>query len=186
MTAARATRRRARQQRPQASRRGDPHHPQSCQAPADGLAGDHANRHSHHPQGRPSPAKTPEGGRSGLDDGCEHEACEHKLRRRGGECCRVPKPPAGALRPLARALLSVAAEAHSARCEVRRATSSSRHESTLRMGEEAVRSPVRLPVRLGLVSPATPEQTGGSDASSHVDGAPPPPVENPDCIGDCA
>jgi hypothetical protein len=45
---------------------------------------------------------------------------------------------------------------------------------------------VRLPLRPGLASPATPERTGCADAFSHVEAAPTPPVKNPDCIGDCA
>ncbi len=118
----------------------------------------------------------------------EHVCCEHcgaAEVRHGDVCPGISVPPAGALRPLARALLSVAVDVHAERREVRRVTCPA-HEATLRMEKKGLRHPVRSPLVSGVRSPATPEVTPSSDASPHVGAAPPPPLVNSDCIGDCA
>ena len=191
MKAARTTSRRqeARHQHLQDQHHLGPHDPQ-----ADGARSEHAEDDAgadpHHPQRTRRSAGTPENReRSRLD--CPDAARERKSPPDGrrqpsrGQRCDAARPPAGALRPLARALLSVAAEMHAARCEARR-ISCPEHERTLRMPEDRGRLPVRLPLRVGLASPATHERTGCADASSHVEAAPTPPVKNSDCIGDCA
>ncbi len=191
MTAARAA---SRRQEPdhhhlQEAVGGDPHHPQVCQAEV-GDQEPHAHAVSHHPQTERHRAPTPAGERRACRDAARRAFADSdrlddrnvpSTKRR----CTTEPPPPGALRPLARAFLALAAETHAARAEVHR-TVCREHEKTLRMPEAGVRSPVRLPLRLGLVSPATPERTGCQDASSHADAAFPPPVENPDCIGECA
>jgi hypothetical protein len=94
-------------------------------------------------------------------------------------------PPPGALRPLARALLSVAAEIHAARhdplglrCQVRAGPLGAAKKGVVHPGVSGVVS--------GVLSPATPERTPSGDVSSQVNGAPPPPVVKPDSMGDCA
>jgi hypothetical protein len=168
---------------------GDPHHPQVCQAEV-GDQEPHARAVSHHPQTERYRAPTPAGERRVRRDGegrtfADGERPDDRNALSTQRPCTIEPPPPGALRPLARALLALAAEAHAARSEVHR-TVCREHERTLRMAEAGVRHPVRLPLRLGLVSPATPERTGCQDASSHAEAAFPPPVENPDCIGECA
>jgi hypothetical protein len=170
---------------PQERRRGDPHHPQ----PSEGATGDRAEQRGygqpHRPQQLRPPAGTPESRERSSPERRDEHGASRSRGRSDDERCHVPAPPFGVLRPLARVLLSVAAETHASRCEARR-ISCPEHERTLRMSEDRERLPVRLPLRLGLASPATPERTGCADAFSHVEAAPTPPVKNPDCIGDCA
>ena len=107
------------------------------------------------------------------------------LTRTARQRAAVLEAARGVLGPPARALLSVAAEVHAERGEVRRATCPAQ-VTTLRMGTRGLRHPVRSPGVSGLVPPATPERTGCQDASSHAEAAGGPPVEKPDCIGECA
>ena len=191
MTAARITadQPEGRRHHPQEPVTADPHHPQTRRAGGVGDPEHHADAHPRHPQ-RERPAPTPAGGglsRRGGErpplpepDGPDDRSAPSTQRR-----CAADPPSPGALRPLARALLSVAAEVHAKRREVRRATCPAQ-ETTLRMGNRGLRHPVRSPGVSGLVPPATPERTGSQDASLHAEAAGGPPVENPDCIGECA
>ncbi len=192
MTRARTTsgRRQALHHHPQDQRGVDPHHPQAQTLDVEARGPAAAMADPHHSQARRS--ATPEPGERGCrcrrqrgDDAC----CDRDGQPADTQRCGVRRglevPPPGALRLLARAILSVAAEVHAERREVRRVTGSG-HETTLRMERKGFRHPVRRGVRSGLLPPATPERTPPEIASSHVGGAPPPPVENSDCIGDCA
>ncbi len=171
---------------PQERRPADPHHPQTSEEAAWDQREQHARGQPHHPQRLRPRAGTRDGHeRSSPECHDEHGSSGRDRGWSGDKRFALPAPPTGALRPLARALLSIAAETHAVRCEARR-VSYPDHERTLRMAEDRGRLPVRLPLRLGLVSPATPERTVCTDASSHVEAAPTPPVENSDCIGDCA
>ena len=192
MTRARTTsgRRQALHHPPQDQRGGDPHHPQAETLDVDARAPGVAMAGPHHPHGR-QPAAPEPGEREcrcrrqrGDDACCEYERQAADTQRCSGRR-ELDVPPPGALRPLARALLSVAAEVHAERREVRRITGSS-HETTLRMEKKGLRHPVRLGVLSGVRPPATHEVTPSASASLHVGPAPPPPAENPDCIGDCA
>ena len=126
MTRARTTsqRRQTPYHHPQDQRGGDPHHPQV--------------RHS----ATPEPDERECGCRrhSGDDACCEHGRHPADTQRWGGRR-ETGEPPPGALRPLARALLSVAAEVHAERREVRRVTGSA-HGTTLRMEKKGLRQPV--------------------------------------------
>ena len=192
MTAARAA---SRRQEPdhhhlQEAVGGDPHHPQDERSRVPHGGKPHPGTSSRRPQQEQ---------RTGANPPADARACRDAARRAFPDSdmpddrnapstkrrCIAQPPPPGALRPLARAFLALAAETHAARAEVHR-TVCREHEKTLRMPEEGVRHPVRLPLRLGLVSPATPERTGCQDASSHAEAAGGPPVEKPDCIGECA
>jgi hypothetical protein len=151
--------------RPPVPTDGDPRHPQGRKRRSSAT-----RRVSSRPQecaagaapaeGRPTPAAASDG-------------------RRGGDAV-VPAP--GALRPLARALLWVAADVHAAR---RDPLGQDRQASSpdLRMPTDRVRLPSRMGLRSGLVSPATPGRTTSGDASSHVRATTPPPVKNSDCLG---
>ncbi len=192
MTSARtpSRRRQALHHHPQDQRVADPYHPQAETLDAEAHAPGMAAADPHYPQAQ-QPA-SPEPG--------ERE-CECRRQRGDEACCalghhpadtqrcdvhREPGvPPPDALRPLARVLLSMAADVHAERQAVRRITGSA-HETPLRMQTKGVRHPVRSGVRSGLRPPATPGRRGCTDASSHVGAAPTPPVENSDCIGDCA
>ncbi len=175
---------------PQSQRTGSPRHPQvSCpgdhphpQGPGDGPP--------RHPQACSGSAAVIEhvGFRS---EGSAAGAPPPAHRRGSGErpdCCQAGHtavPPPGALRPLARALLSVAAEVHAARGDPL-GTSYPKQGVGLRMPEKGVVHPFRSGLRYGLRSPATPGRTPCEVASSQVRGAGAPPVVNPDCMGDCA
>jgi hypothetical protein len=172
---------------------GDPHHPQDERSRVPHGAKPTAGTSSRRPQqeqrtggtGASPPAdararRDAEGRTFAEGDGPDDRNAPSTPRR-----CVAEPPPPGALRPLARAFLALAAETHAVRSEVHR-TVCREHERTLRMPEAGGCHPVRLSLRLGLASPATPERTGRADASSHVETAPTPPVKNPDCIGDCA
>jgi hypothetical protein len=175
---------------PQARPPSDPHHPQASHKAAGGQVQQRAGEVPHHPQGGREPARPacdqPGPARRSSGDSASTHAPWCDCR----ETCAAtrsasPPPLPGALRPLARALLSVAAEVHAARGEVSR-IDCFEHESTLRMPKSGVRRPVRQPLRQGLRPPATPGRTGGHDASSHVVAGGGSPVENPDCLGECA
>lgn len=153
-------------------------------------AQDQRQANPHHPQA-PQPASL---GPGEGDCGCrlqrrDQACCEHDhheaVMQRCGVHREIDVPPPQALRPLARALLSVAADVHAERREVRHVTGSA-HETTLRMENGGLRHPVRSGILSGVLPPATPERTPSESASSHVDAASPPPVENSDCIGDWA
>jgi hypothetical protein len=191
MTRARTTseRRQALHHHQQYQRGGDPHHPQGDTTHVEGSDGG-AAADSHHPQA-PEPAAPEPGEREcrchrqrGNDAWCERDRHLADPQRCGARRGLVAPPP-GALRPLARALLSVAVEVHAERKEVRRVTGSA-HGTTLRMETKGLRHPVRSGVVSGVLPPATPERTPSAGASPHVGAALPPPVENSDCIGDCA
>ena len=192
MTAARAA---SRRQEPdhhhlQEAVGGDPHHPQDKRSRAPHGAKQHTGASSRRPQRKQRTGASPaadahahrDAARRTFADGDRPDDCDARSTPR--RCVAEPPPP-GALRPLARAFLALAAETHAVRSEVHR-TVCREHERTLRMPEAGGCHPVRLSLRLGLASPATPERTGRADASSHVETAPTPPVKNPDCIGDCA
>ena len=155
-------------QHPQGNDGAHPRHPQTEDAPA--WAARHVDERA---DGNAGDAAPPDGRRAG--------------RGRGG--CRqagaavVPTPRA--LRPLAQALVAVAAEVHAARRDPLGAERQVGADH-LRMPATGVVHPVRWGVRSGLVPPATPERTPAGVVSSQVKGAPPPPVVNPDCMGDCA
>jgi hypothetical protein len=179
-----------RRHHPQEAVGGDPHHPQDESPRVPHGAKPHAGTSSRRPQQEQRTGASRAAGERGCRDAArrtlaEGERPDDRSAPPTQRSCDIEPPPPGALRPLARAFLALAAETLAARSEVRRSVCRD-HEQTLRMGEGGVRLPVRLPLRLGLISPATPERTGCGDASSHVDAAAPPPVENPDCIGDCA
>ena len=176
-------------QHPQGKQAEHPHHPQRR------LHDDHQHpqgndgAHPRHPQTEDRPAaarhvdESADGstGDAGLPD-------DRRVGRGRGGCRQtgdavVPTP--GALRPLARALLSVAVEVHAARRDPLGAGGQVRPDH-LRMPRKGVVHPVRWGVRSGLVSPATPERTPSGVASSQVKGTPPPPVVDPDSMGDCA
>jgi len=97
----------------------------------------------------------------------------------------VAVPPPGALRPLARALLSAAMEVHAARCDPLRA-GSPRFADGLRMGECEEPLTGRLPGRLCRHCGATPETRGSGSAKRHVSPPPPLPVIDSDCMGRCS
>lgn len=191
MTRARTTsqRRQTLDHHPQHQRQGNPHHPQTGAPDVETRTARSEGLDLQHPQ-VPNSADTDRGergyraGRHGRDSA---------LHKHGGaaetQCGLVRRdfdvPPPGALRPLARALLSVAAEMRAERREVRRVTGSAR-ETTLRMEKRGLRHPVCSGVRSGVHPPATPGRTPFENASSHVEAAPPPPVTNSNCIGDCA
>ena len=192
MTSVRTTsgRRQALQHHPQEQRGGDPHHPQAETLDVESRAPGPTTADRHHPQAGQS--AIPEPGVRGCgcrrqrgDDAC----CDDDRHAADTQCCggrREPGvPPPGALRPLARALLSMAADVHAERREVRRVTSSA-HETTLRMEKKGLRHPVHSGVLSRVLPPATQEVIPSERASSHVGAAPPPPAENSDCIGDCA
>ena len=192
MTRARTTsdRRQALHHHPQDQRGCDPHHPQAETLDVEARAPGPATADPHHPQARQPAALEP--GIRGC--GCRRQrgdeaCCAHDGHPADTQRCGARRglevPPPGALRPLARALLAVAAEVHAQRREVRCVTGSA-HGTTLRMEKKGLRHPVRWGVRSGVLPPATPERTPSERASSHVGTAPPPPVENSDCIGDCA
>ena len=175
---------------PQDQRGRDPHHPQAATSDVEGWVRGAATADPHHPQVRLSAIPEPSERECGCrrqrgDDAC----CEHDRHPADTQRCAVRRglevPPPGALRPLARALLSLAAEVHAERREVRRVTGSA-HETSLRMETKGLRHPIRSGVPSGVHLPATPERTPPARASSHVGGAPPPPLMNSDCIGDCA
>jgi hypothetical protein len=175
---------------PQSQQRGSPRHPQV--GPTD---------HHHHPQGRADDDPRHPQANSGSavaaryvgfrSEGSAAGAPLPEHRRGSGERpdCRQhghsTVPPAGALRPLARALLSVAAEVHAARGDPL-GTNYPKQGVGLRMPQKGVVHPVRSGLRYGLRSPATPGRTPSGVASSQVRGAAPPPVVDPDCMGDCA
>lgn len=175
---------------PQSQLSGSPRHPQG--GPTD---------HHHHPQGRvdddprhPQASSGSSAAAGYVEPRAEGSAAgppPTECRRGSGERpdCRqaghTAVPPPGALRPLARALLSVAAEVHAARGDPL-GTSYPKQGVGLRMPEQGVVHPVRSGLRCGLRSPATPGRTPSGVASSHVRGAEGPPVVNPDCMGDCA
>jgi hypothetical protein len=180
----------SRRHHPQDACTSDPRHPQTLRA---GVAGDEelrADPHSHHPQRARRPERTSAGDSTARRDGDgrirqEPHSPDGPNTPSGHGRCTAEPPRPGALRPLARALLSAADETHAARSEARRVTCPG-HERTLRMAEPGGRLPLREGLRLGLRSPATPEGTGSEDAYSHVTPPAPPPVKNSDCIGDCA
>ena len=160
MTRARTTsgRRQALHHHPQDQRRCDPHHPQAETLDVEARAPGPATADPHHRQARQPAA--PEPGERGCgcrrqrgDDAC----CAHDGQPADTQRCGVRRepgvPPPGALRPPARALLSVAAEVHAERGEVRRATCPAQ-VTTLRMGTRGLRHPVRAPGVSGLVPPA--------------------------------
>ena len=192
MTRSRTTpgRRQALHHQPQDQRGGDPHHPQADISHVEAWVRGTATADPHHPQGPQPAGSEPDEGEcgcrrhSGDDACCEHGRCPADTPRCGARR-GLDVPPPGALRPLARALLSVAAEVRAERHEVRHVTGWA-HETTVRMEKKGLRQPVRSGVRSGVLPPATPEVTPSARASSHVGAAPPPPVENSDCIGDCA
>ena len=192
MTAARAAsgRQEPHRHQPQEAVGGDPHHPQDERSRVPHGANPHAGTSSRRPQQEQRTGASPAADARARRDGAGRTSAEGdrpddpnalSTQRR----CTTEPPPPGALRPLARAFLALAAETHAVRSEVHR-TVCREHERTLRMPEDRGRLPVRLPLRLGLASPATPERTGCADASSHEDTAFPPPLKNSDCIGDCA
>lgn len=193
MTRARTTsgRRQAPHHHPQDQRGGDPHHPQAKTIDVEALAPGVAPAGPHLPQDRqPAAPELGERGcgcrrQGGNDACCAHDGHPADTQRRGVRRGLVEVPPPGALRPLARAILSVAAEVHAERREARRVTRPA-HETTLRMETRGLRHSVRSGVLSGVRPPATPERTPSKRASSHVGAALPPPVEKSDCIGDCA
>lgn len=153
---------------PQAGAGHDPRHPQARGGEEQAAEGTEpepgrAVGGTPSPQGRTRPGVRPE---------CRRE--DHPV-----------VPPPGALGPLARALLSVAAEVHATRRDPLGAGSpvSADH---LRMPGKGIVHPARLGLRLGVRSPATPGQTPSGVASSHVKGTAPSPVVDSDCMGDCA
>lgn len=156
---------------------GSSHHPQGV-----------PNRDPHHPQGEKD--KVPAERRCPLwAAGCGGDS---DVRQPGGTplgCGRqrpaMPVPEPGALRPLARALLAVAAEVHAARRDLPGAGRRP-GERALRMGNRGLVQGLRSGVRSVVHSPATQERTGSGCASPQVNGAAPPPVVNPDSMGDCA
>ncbi len=172
---------------PQSQRTGSPRHPQG--GPTD---------HHHHPQGRADDDPRHPQASSGSAAAIEHvgfrsegsAANASPPERRLGSCerpdCRQASdtavPPPGALRPLVRALLSVAGEVHAARRDPLRVGCPS-GGGNLRMPEKGVVHPVRSGLRHGLRSPATPGRTPSGVASSRVGGAAPPPVMNPRLYG---
>ena len=159
------------------------------------------NGYSHHPQGVPvGHPHYPQAGDGGASaeprcpasaQGCAGEAGPD-VRQPGcvtPGCTRraqvVAVPSLGVLRPMARALLSVAAEVQAIRCDPLGAGGQT-GPGGLRMGNQGLREGVHYPVRSGVRSPATLERTGSGVASSHVRCPAPPPVVNPDSMGDCA
>jgi len=94
-------------------------------------------------------------------------------------------PEPGALRPLARALLAVASEVHAALRDLP-GDDHRPSERALRMGNRGLLLGIHSGVRSVVLSPATLERPGSEDASSQVKGTAPPPVVNPDAMGDCA
>jgi len=164
---------------PQGTRAEVHHHPQ-------GLASDD----SRHPQARSvdTPAA---GGDAALPTELQRGASHNERDPVRGEAARpsgehvVAVPPPGALRPLARALLSAAMEVHAARCDPLGA-GSPRFAEGLRMGECEGRLTGRLPGRLCRHCGATPEARGSGDAKTHVNAPPPLPLIDSDCMGRCS
>jgi hypothetical protein len=159
MTRARTTsdRRQAPYHHSQAQRGGDPHHPQVETVDAEAGAPGPATADPHHPQARPPATSEPGERECGCrrergDDACCERGRHAAETRRGGGRGEPGVPPPGALRPLARALLSVAADVHAERREVRRVTGSA-HETTLRMEKKALRHPVHWGSVQGSVLP---------------------------------
>jgi len=147
-------------------------------------------RDPHHPQGEED--EVPAEGCCPVSPGCRQGADRPDARQPGETppgCNRqralatVPEP--GVLRPMARALLSVAAEVQAARCDP---LGAGRRPAAggLRMGNQGLHQGVHSPGRSVVLSPATPERTGSGVASSQVRHPAPPPVVNPDSMGDCA
>ena len=142
-----------------------PRHPQGCPA-----------KEQHHPHGRVS------GTVNQATAADSRRIARAELPGGGARSATEAVPPAGALRPLARAVLSVAAEIHAARHDPLHA-GCHRVADGLRMAEHGVRDPVRRPVRSRGRLGATPERTGSGLANVHVNATPPPPLDNPDCMG---
>ena len=146
--------------------------------------------HPRHPQGR-DPAATTEGNCPVAVEPGSAESAPDAQRPRCATCCcarrrsPVPVPEPDALRPLARALLAVAAEVQAPRRDLP-GTRRRPADGALRMGNRGLVQGLHSGVRSVVRSPATPERTGCGDTSSHVEAAPTPPVKNSDCIGDCA
>ena len=175
---------------PQSQRGGSPRHPQGGSAD-----------HHHDPQGRadddPRHPQASSGNAAAIEhvgfrsEGSAAGAPLPEHRRGSGERpdCRQDGhptlPPPGALRPLARALLSVAGEVHAARGDPL-GTRYPKQGVGLRMPRKGVVHPVRSGLRYGVRPPATPGRTPSGIASSHVKGTAPSPVVDSDCIGDCA
>ncbi len=179
---------------PQGEHAGHFHHPQGRRDgqsfPPQGVP----DRQPRHPQGGDPAAAAEEGCPLTAEHGTGESASDVQQPRcsasgcaRQQPCAPVPEP--GVLRPLARALLAVAAEVHAARRDVPGA-GHHRSGSGLRMGNRGLREGVhwgvRSVVRSVVRSPATLERTGSGRASSHLGAAVPPPVVNPDSMGDCA
>jgi len=164
---------------PQGGGDGYPHHPQAV--PVD---------HPHHPQAsdggasaEPRCPASPVGCAGNDAHDVRQSACAQRECTRRVQAADAPEP--GVLRPMARALLSVASEVHAARCDPLDAGGRP-GPGGLRMGDRGGRQGVHYPVRSGVHSPATLERTGSGVASWHVRRAAPPPVVNPDSMGDCA
>jgi hypothetical protein len=175
---------------PQDQQRADPHHPQPDVSGVRNAVHPGMRAEPRHPQRAQCPARDPDGrgpshGRGDDAASFDHDTLDRPEARSGAQRCEIQVPAPGALRPLARALLSIAADVHAARGEARR-IACPKGETTLRMESSGLRHPLRSPAVSGVLPPATPERSPSGDASSHVSGAPPPPVENSDCIGDCA
>jgi hypothetical protein len=149
-----------------------------------------SDRDPRHPQGGHAAAAArgscPTATVHGTDDAApdvQQSTCAASGCARQRLCARVPAP--GVLRPLARALLSVAVEVHTARRDLPGAGHRP-SEGALRMDNRGLRQGVHSGVRSVVRSPATLKRTGSGCASSHVKGTAPPPVVNPDSMGDCA
>ena len=134
----------------------------------------------HHPQGLATEdSRHPQAG--GIDAPVEGEDAASPTSAERA----IAVPPPGALRPLARALLSAAMEVHSARRDPLGAASP-RVADGLRMGECEERLTGRLAGRLCRHCGATPETRGSGEAKKHVNAPPPPPLIDSDCMGRCS
>lgn len=192
MTRARTTTRRRQtlHHSPQDQQQANSHHPQTGTPDAVARTARSEGLDFQHPQ-VPHSADADRGERGyrarqhSREPACHEHGNDAVGTQRGVVRRDFAVPPPGALRPIARALLSAAQDVYAERREVRHVTGSA-HETTLRMEKRGLRHPVRSGVRSGVLPPATPGRTPSENASSHVEAAPPPPVTNSDCIGDCA